>query len=78
MLLGHTGMNWALKHLPAYIVNLTALGEPVGATILGMVIPGIHEIPRWTTFAGGAVVLAGVIVTAWTREPVVESVIETA
>ena len=78
MLLGHTGMNWALKHLPAYIVNLTALGEPVGATILGMVIPGIHEIPRWTTFAGGAVVLAGVVVTAWTREPVVESVIETA
>jgi len=79
MLLGHTGMNWALKHLPAYIVNLTALGEPVGATILGMVIPGIHEIPRWTTFAGGAVVLAGVVVTAWTRdEPMVESVADAA
>lgn len=78
MLLGHTGMNWALKHLPAYIVNLTALGEPVGATILGALLPGIHEIPRWTTFAGGAVVLVGVVVTAWTRQPVVESVIETA
>lgn len=78
MLMGHTGMNWALKHLPAYIVNLTALGEPVGATLLGAIIPGIHEIPRWTTFAGGAVVLAGVVVTAWTRRPVVESVIDTA
>jgi drug/metabolite transporter (DMT)-like permease len=78
MLIGHTGMNWALEHLPAYIVNLTVLGEPVGATLLGMVIPGIHEIPRWPTFAGGAVVLAGVVVTAWTREPVVESVIEMA
>lgn len=78
MLLGHTGMNWALRHLPAYIVNLTVLGEPVGATILGAILPGIHEIPRWTTFAGGAVVLAGVVVTAWTRQPVAESVIETA
>lgn len=78
MLLGHTGMNWALKHLPAYIVNLTVLGEPVGATLLGAILPGIHEIPRWTTLAGGAVVLVGVVVTAWTRKPVVESVIETA
>lgn len=78
MLLGHTGMNWALEHLPAYIVNLTVLGEPVGATLLGAVLPGIHEIPRWTTLAGGAVVLVGVVVTAWTRKPVAQSVIETA
>ncbi|MDQ2889084.1 MAG: DMT family transporter, partial [Gemmatimonadota bacterium] len=65
MLLGHTGMNWALKHLPAYVVNLTMLGEPVGATILAMVLPGIHEIPRWTTLAGGAVILLGFIITVW-------------
>lgn len=78
MLIGHTGMNWALEHLPAYIVNLTVLGEPLGATLLGALIPGIHEIPRWTTFAGGAVVLAGVIVTARSHRPVVESIIETA
>lgn len=78
MLLGHTGMNWALEHLPAYLVNLTALGEPVGATLLGMLLPGIHEVPPWTTLAGGVVVLAGVVVTAWTREPVVASIIETS
>jgi len=78
MLLGHTGMNWALEHLPAYVVNLTMLGEPIGATILGMLLPGIHEIPPWTTFAGGAVVLAGVLVTAWTREPVAEPIVENA
>jgi drug/metabolite transporter (DMT)-like permease len=61
-LLGHTGMNWALKLLPAFVVNLTVLGEPVGATLLGALIPSIHEIPGPTTFIGGAVVLAGVIV----------------
>ena len=26
VLIGHTGMNWALKYLPAYVVNLTVLG----------------------------------------------------
>ena len=61
MLLGHTGMNWALEHLPAYIVNLTMLGEPVGATILAALLPGIHEIPQWTTLAGGAVILCGFV-----------------
>lgn len=61
-LLGHTGMNWALKLLPAFVVNLTVLGEPVGATILGALIPAIGEIPTVSTFVGGAVVLGGVII----------------
>ena len=64
MLLGHTGMNWALKYLPAYVVNLTTLGEPVGATLLGALIPAIRQIPSVTTLLGGAVVLGGVIVAS--------------
>ena len=64
MLLGHTGLNWALKFLPAYVVNLTVLGEPVGGTILGAVIPAIHQIPSVSTLIGGAIVLGGIIITA--------------
>jgi drug/metabolite transporter (DMT)-like permease len=64
MLLGHTGMNWALKYLPAYVVNLTVLGEPVGATLLGALIPSIRQIPTATTIVGGAVVLGGVLIAA--------------
>lgn len=64
MLLGHTGMNWALEFLPAYVVNLTVLGEPVGATLLGAIIPAIHQIPGVSTLVGGAIVLGGVIITA--------------
>lgn len=64
MLLGHTGMNWALKFLPAYVVNLLVLGEPIGATVLGAVIPAIHQVPSPTTLVGGAVVLTGVIIAA--------------
>lgn len=61
MLLGHTGMNWALRYLPAYAVNLTVLGEPVGATMLAYALPGIRETPSGMTLAGGACILAGVI-----------------
>jgi drug/metabolite transporter (DMT)-like permease len=64
MLLGHTGLNWALKYLPAYVVNLTLLGEPVGATILAAAIPGIREVPSRMTLVGGALILAGISVTA--------------
>jgi drug/metabolite transporter (DMT)-like permease len=64
MLLGHTGMNWALKFLPAYVVNLLVLGEPIGATALGAIIPAIHQVPSPTTLVGGVVVLTGVIVAA--------------
>ena len=62
MMLGHTGMNWALRYLPAYVVNLTTLGEPIGATLLAALLPGIREVPPLLTLAGGGLVLAGVLV----------------
>lgn len=64
MFLGHTGMNWALGYLPAYVVNLATLGEPIGATILAAALPGIGEVPTWTTVAGGAVTLAGIVLAS--------------
>ncbi len=64
MLLGHTGMNWALGHLPAFVVNLTTLGEPIGATILAALLPGIAEVPGVGTIAGGALVLGGVLLAS--------------
>jgi drug/metabolite transporter (DMT)-like permease len=66
MLLGHTGLNWALKHSPAFVVNLTLLGEPVGATLLAAMLPGIREMPGIATLGGGTVVLAGILIA--TRE----------
>ena len=79
MLLGHTGMNWALKYLPAYVVNLVVLGEPVGATLLGAILPGIRQVPSSSTLAGGGVILLGVLIAASgtrTREPAAGSGLE--
>jgi drug/metabolite transporter (DMT)-like permease len=64
MLIGHTGCNWALRYLPAYVVNVALLGESLGATVLAAALPGIREVPPVTTLAGGALILAGIIVTS--------------
>ena len=37
-LIGHTAINWALKHLKTSMVAITILGEPIGASILAYVI----------------------------------------
>jgi drug/metabolite transporter (DMT)-like permease len=67
MMLGHTGFNWALRYLPAYVVSLVALCEPVGATILAATLPGIAEHPGPLTLLGGVIVLGGVVLTTSKR-----------
>jgi len=67
MLLGHTGFNWALRYLPAYVVNVSVLGEPVVATVLAALLPGIREVPGAATFAGGAVIITGIFLTSTSR-----------
>ena len=37
-LIGHTAINWSLKHLKTSMVAITILGEPVGASILAYII----------------------------------------
>ena len=60
MLVGHTGMNYALKHFRATTVNVAGLGEPVGATLIAWLVPAIHEVPGPTALGGGALVLGGI------------------
>ncbi len=60
MMLGHTGINYALGYLPAYVANLASLGEPVGATLLAWVLPAIAEVPPPQTLLGGVLILTGI------------------
>ena len=61
MMLGHTSFNWMIRYVPAYVVSLALLAEPVGATLIAAVMPGISEIPGVWTLAGGGVILFGLI-----------------
>jgi drug/metabolite transporter (DMT)-like permease len=60
MLTGHTGMNYALRHFRATTVNVAALGEPVGASVIAWIVPSIREVPPPTALVGGLLVLCGI------------------
>jgi drug/metabolite transporter (DMT)-like permease len=60
MLLGHTGVNYALRYVRAYLANLAVLGEPVGATLIAWLLPAIAERPSLPTLVGGGLILLGI------------------
>jgi drug/metabolite transporter (DMT)-like permease len=64
-LIGHSTYNWALRYLPAALVSITTLGEPVGSAILAYFI--LQEAPSALTLSGGVLILAGIYLAS-TRE----------
>ncbi len=61
-LLAHSTYNWALRYLPAAVVSLTLLGEPVGSTILAYFF--LSEIPTLLKLAGAVLILVGLSIVA--------------
>lgn len=59
-LIGHTTLNWALKYLPASMVAIAILGEPVGSTILAFFILGEGLTPL--KIIGGILIFAGILI----------------
>jgi drug/metabolite transporter (DMT)-like permease len=61
-LIGHSTLNWALRHLSATFVSILTLSEPIGSGILAFVILG--EAVTLSTMAGGVLVLVGIYVAS--------------
>ena len=59
-LIGHTTFNWALRFLPASIVAITVLGEPIGSTILAYFILG-EGLTFWKIL-GGISIFIGILI----------------
>lgn len=57
-LIGHSTYNWALRYMPAWLVSVTTLGEPIGSAILAFFILG--ESPSSLTLLGGMFILVGI------------------
>jgi drug/metabolite transporter (DMT)-like permease len=57
-IIGHSSLNWALRHLSAAAVGVTTLGEPVGSAILAYFL--LREAPTLFKVAGGCLILAGI------------------
>jgi drug/metabolite transporter (DMT)-like permease len=61
-LIGHSTYNWALRYLPAALVSITTLGEPIGSAVLAYVI--LSEAPTLLTILGGILILAGIYISS--------------
>jgi drug/metabolite transporter (DMT)-like permease len=59
-LIGHTTFNWALKYLPASMVAIAILGEPIGSTILAFFVLGESLTPL--KIIGGILIFAGILI----------------
>ena len=59
-LIGHSSLNWSLRFVPATLITIAVLGEPVIATALAF--PILHEAPTLTEIIGGILILAGIFV----------------
>lgn len=55
---GHGLLNWAVRHVPVHVVALAILFEPVGATVLTVLVLG-HAV-GWAEAIGAGVLLLGV------------------
>ncbi len=64
-LIGHSTYNWALRYMPASLVSVTTLGEPIGSAILAFFILG--ESPSSLTLLGGALILVGIYLASISR-----------
>jgi drug/metabolite transporter (DMT)-like permease len=60
-ILGHSSLNYALRYMPAFKVNIAILGEPVGAAAWAWLL--LSERPGPATWIGGALILIGIFVT---------------
>jgi drug/metabolite transporter (DMT)-like permease len=64
---GHGLMNRSLRLIPAPVVGLFLLGEPIGATLLGYLF--FAELPGVLTLAGGSLVLAALAMVVLRGKP---------
>jgi drug/metabolite transporter (DMT)-like permease len=61
-LVGHSTLNWALRHLSATFVSILTLTEPIGSGILAYIVLG--EVLTWATAIGGVLILAGIYIAS--------------
>jgi drug/metabolite transporter (DMT)-like permease len=62
-LFGHGSLNWAVRHMRAYVVNLAVLLEPILATLYAFLLFG--QEPGVLVYPGAALVVAGLAVAVF-------------
>lgn len=66
-LIGHSSYNWALGYLSAASVSVVVIAEPIGATLLALLV--FQEIPNGITIVGSILLLAGIVHANQSKSP---------
>ncbi len=64
-LIGHSSLNWSLRFVPATLVAVAVLGEPVGATIWAFIF--LDEQPTVMEITGSILILLGIFMAMRNR-----------
>jgi len=64
--IGHTLVSFSLGHMPAPVVAVSFLAQPLLAAFFAYAI--LHQSIPWTTAAGGLIALAGIGIVAYANE----------
>ena len=59
--IGHSIINYSLKFFSPIFISLAILGEPLGATIFGIIF--FKEIPKVLEIIGGLFIITGIIIS---------------
>jgi len=60
---GHTLYNWSLRWVPAPVVSLSLVGEPVGSSLLAWII--LSQVPGLGVAIGALLALLGIYLTVY-------------
>lgn len=64
-LIGHSTYNWVLRYIPATLVAITTLVEPIGSAILAYFV--LRETPSNGVLFGGLLILLGIYLASRSR-----------
>jgi drug/metabolite transporter (DMT)-like permease len=70
-LIGHSTYNWVLRYIPATLVAIMTLVEPIGSAILAYFI--LREIPTGGVLLGGLLILVGIYLASRTNRSGLQS-----
>jgi len=70
-LIGHSTLNWALKYLSTTYVAVAQMGEPVGSTILAILL--FKEIPTPIKALGAVLIITGIFIVSSTSAQKIQS-----
>ena len=66
-LIGHSTYNWVLRYIPATLVAIITLVEPLASAILAYMV--LSEIPSRAVLLGGLLILAGIYLSSRQSRP---------